>query len=181
MARPMPRLAPVMMATRSRSADMVGPSGSTRVQSMAWTVKWLLCAHPNGKARRIFMKHNELLNRRSLLRVAGAGVVGVAAARLGAEEPKTPVKVNGNIKQSICRWCYGKIPLGKLAAEAARMGYKSIELLTPKEYLDLKPSGLTCAMIGGVSIADGFNRKENHEKLLKDLRDKIEFAAAEGL
>ena len=131
------------------------------------------------------MQRNAMLNRRSLLRVAGAGVVGAAAARLGAEEPqvtpKTPAKVNGNIKQSICRWCYGKIPPDKLAAEAARMGYKSIELLTPKEYLDLKPSGLTCAMIGGVSIADGFNRKENHEKLLKDLRDKIEFAAVEGL
>ena len=63
----------------------------------------------------------------------------------GAEESKA----NGNIKQSVCRWCYNDIPLEKLAEESKRIGYQSIELLTPEEFKKVKPLGLTCAMLSG--------------------------------
>ncbi|HEY1861199.1 MAG TPA: TIM barrel protein, partial [Gemmataceae bacterium] len=75
----------------------------------------------------------------------------------------------------------GKIELGKLAAEAAKMGYKSIELLGIDEYKTVKDLGLTCAMMRCASIPDGLNRKENHEKIEKELRTHIDFAAVEGL
>jgi hydroxypyruvate isomerase len=108
-------------------------------------------------------------------RSAGA----LAAGHFGAEEAP-PVK--GAIKQSVCRWCYGKIPLEQLAAEAKKMAYRSIELLKPQEYLTIKPSGLTCAMLMGTGpIGDCLNRKENHERCERELRQAIEFAAAEGL
>jgi hydroxypyruvate isomerase len=141
------------------------------------------------------MSDRELWSRRKVLRAAGAGVLGaLAAAGPAAAKPgdppqpgeaprpgEVPRKINGNIKQSVCRWCYGKIPLRTLASEAARMGYKSIELLSPQEYLEIKPLGLTCAMIGGASIVNGLNRKENHDRIVKELSERIEFAAAEGL
>jgi hydroxypyruvate isomerase len=128
------------------------------------------------------MSERELWSRRGALRAAGAGVLGaLAAPALRAEPDAEAYQPKGNIKQSVCRWCYGKIPLKELAAAAAKMGYKSIELLLPQEYLEIKPLGLTCAMIGGADIANGLNRPENHERILKQLRERIEFAAAEGL
>jgi hydroxypyruvate isomerase len=129
------------------------------------------------------MTRRGLWSRRNVLRAAGAGVLGaLAAPGLRAEPPGAEAQpIKGNIKQSVCRWCYGRIPLKVLAEAAGKMGYKSIELLLPEEYLQIKPLGLTCAMIGGADIVNGLNRKENHPRILKQLRERIEFAAAEGL
>ena len=118
-------------------------------------------------------------NRRFVLQAMGAGAIGaMTGAELRAED-KPDIK--GNIKQSVCQWCYGKIPLDKLAAEAKKIGYQSVELLVPKEFKTVKEAGLTCAMLGGASISDGLNRKENHDKLEKHLREYIDFAAKEGM
>jgi len=125
------------------------------------------------------MKNEHLLNRRTLLGVAGAGALGVLAAPHVRGEDKPTTK--GRIKQSVCRWCYGKIKLEKLAEEAKKIGYQSIELLTIDQYKNVKPYGLTCAMLGQVSISNGLNRKEFHAGIDKELRKNIEFAAAEGI
>jgi hydroxypyruvate isomerase len=129
------------------------------------------------------MNQEPLWTRRSVLQVAGAGVLGtLGAGRLTAKPAKEKAeKSGGKIKQSVCRWCYGKIPLEKLAAAVKKLGYQSVELLSPKDYKVIKPFGLTCAMISCSSIADGLNRKENHARIEKELRNHIEFAAAEGL
>jgi len=128
------------------------------------------------------MKKN-LLSRRAVLQTAGLGMLGAWAAPAIAADKRQeePAKPKGNIKQSICRWCYGSIPLEKLAAEAVKIGYKSIELLTIDECKVIKPFGLTCAMIRCKSIPDGLNRKENHDWIEKELVTHIEFAAAEGM
>jgi hydroxypyruvate isomerase len=119
------------------------------------------------------------MNRRTLLGAAGAGALGVLAAPhvRGEDKPQT----KGRIKQSVCRWCYGGIKLEKLAEEAKKIGYQSIELLTIDEYKQVKPFGLTCAMLGRVSITDGLNRPQFHDGIEKALRTNIEFAAAEGI
>jgi hydroxypyruvate isomerase len=130
------------------------------------------------------MNPNPFCSRRSLLRATGAGVIGaVAASALDGQAfaADTGAKIQGNIKQSVCRWCYSKIPLEQLAAAAAKMGYRSIELLTPEEYLKVKPLGVSCAMIRCKSITDGLNRKENHAWIEDELRKHIDFAAADGL
>src|SRR5215471_731964 len=129
------------------------------------------------------MKKQALLSRRSVLKSAGVGMVGAwVAPALAVDKPQEePSKPKGNIKQSICQWCYDKIPLEKLAAEAVKIGYKSIELLTIDQCKTIKPFGLTCAMIRCNSIEHGLNRKENHDKIEKELRTNIEFAAEEGM
>jgi hydroxypyruvate isomerase len=130
------------------------------------------------------MTRERLWSRRSVLQTAGAGVVGALAASPAKADRQDTYKSKGHIKQSVCRWCYNKIPLDTLAAEAAKMGYKSIELLTADEYKEVKPHGLTCAMLSPKIkdfIPEGLNRKENHARIQKALREAIEFAAAEGL
>ena len=130
------------------------------------------------------MNRERLWTRRSVLQTAGAGVVGVLAVSPTKADRQDTAKSKGNIKQSVCRWCYNKIPLDQLAAEASKMGYKSIELLQAHEYKVIKPYGLTCAMLSPKIdhlITDGLNRKENHARIQKALRDALEFAAAEGL
>ncbi len=119
-------------------------------------------------------------NRRSLLKVAGAGLAGLTLPAVHVTGDEKP-KAKNNIRQSVCRWCYGKIPLEKLAEEVRKIGYQSVELLSPPEVLTVKKFGLTCAILGGASIADGLNRRENHEPIEKQLRAGIEFAAAEGV
>src|SRR5262249_7101014 len=96
-----------------------------------------------------------------------------------AEEPRKP---NNHIKQSICRWCYNGIKLEKLVEEARNIGYVSIELLSPEDILKVQKLGLTCAVMrcksGSVS---GLNRKENHDRIIKELHDDIDFAAAHSI
>jgi hydroxypyruvate isomerase len=94
----------------------------------------------------------------------------------------TPSK--GNLKQSVCRWCYGKIPLEKLAEECKKIGYPSIEILPPKEVLAIEPFGLTCAVLhmgGAINIANCLNRPANHDKIEAALHDGIDFAAEHKL
>src|SRR5439155_24557737 len=88
-------------------------------------------------------------------------------------------KSKGQVKQSICRWCYSKIKLPDLAAAAKKMGYLSIELLKPEEFKPIKEAGLNCAILGGADLVNGLNRVENHDRIVKQLHDYIEFAAAE--
>jgi hydroxypyruvate isomerase len=129
------------------------------------------------------MAINESLDRRRLLKSLAAGSAGVllgarAAGETFADEPH---QARGNIKQSVCRWCYGRVPLATLAAEAAKIGYRSIELLMPEEFKTVKECGLTCAMLRCASISDGLNRTENHDRIEKELRKHIDFAAGEGI
>src|SRR5437899_417795 len=86
-------------------------------------------------------------NRRQVLRSVGALGALAATQGNGLLRGDEPLKPKGNIKHSICRWCYQKMPLRELAAAAKQIGYQSIELLTPPEFLELQPLGLTCAIL----------------------------------
>jgi hydroxypyruvate isomerase len=126
------------------------------------------------------MSRRNLYNRRSALKLGAGGLAAASfASALPADEP---VKTKGRIKQSVCRWCYQSIPLEKLAEAAKQMGYQSIELISPEDYKIVKKFGLTCAVMRCASgISKGLNRKENHDKIVRELLDDIDFAAAEGL
>jgi hydroxypyruvate isomerase len=125
------------------------------------------------------MQRKLVCTRRAALRAAGAGLAAVLAApHVAGGEARKP---KGAVKQSVCRWCYGRIPLPELAEGVKRIGYRSVELLTPDEFKVVKPLGLTCAILGGANIANGLNRPENHGWIEKHLREYVEFAAAEGI
>jgi hydroxypyruvate isomerase len=69
-----------------------------------------------------------------------------------------------------------------MAPVAKRLGLKAIDLLTPKEWGPLKEHGLICSMTSGVhgGIETGLNRVENHEPILKTLRELIDASAEAG-
>src|SRR5437588_7098755 len=108
------------------------------------------------------MNDRTACTRRSALKL-GAGTLATASLSplMQADEP---AKGKGHIKQSVCRWCYSGVPLEKLAEAAKRIGYQSIELISPDEYKVVKKFGLTCAVMRCASgIKNGLNRTENHD------------------
>src|SRR5690348_8632277 len=118
------------------------------------------------------------MNRREAVGVMGA----LGAAHLLPWRSRTIHRVTGRLKQSVSRWCYGKIPLDDLCEAAKRIGYSSVELLDPAEYEVPKKHGLVCAMANGFgTIPVGFNRLENHDKLVADAEAMIPKVAAAGV
>jgi hydroxypyruvate isomerase len=122
-------------------------------------------------------------DRRTLLKTAAGGFAG----SLLLPDPSIaldlqPGGTKGNLKQSVCKWCYKEMSVEQLAREAAQIGLKSVELLTPEEWPVLKKYGLTCAMGSGAgSIEVGLNRKENHERWVTNLLRHINLAAEAGV
>jgi hydroxypyruvate isomerase len=111
------------------------------------------------------------VKRRSILLAAGAapfaGLVNDAQAQS-----------SGRLKQSAARWCYKNISLDDLCKNAERIGLKGIDLLNHEDWPTLQKYGLVPAMTPStISIPNGWNRKENHEKLEHETRENIERAA----
>ncbi len=85
-------------------------------------------------------------------------------------------------RHSVCKWCYKNISLEELAAAGKGLGLHSIELLDPKDFPVLKKYGLTCALANGAGpIPHGFNRRENHEKLVPGFLTRIQECADAGV
>jgi hydroxypyruvate isomerase len=119
--------------------------------------------------------------RRSVLGgAAAAAVAGIAAPPLLAADGGGPVATKGNIRQSVCKWCYDKIPLEQLAIEGKKMGLVAIDLLGPNDFDTLKKHGLVCSMTNSHPIHPGLNKKKNHEMCLSKMRDAIDATSAAG-
>ncbi len=87
-----------------------------------------------------------------------------------------------SFKQGVARWCYNKIPLDDFAKAVAEMGIQGVDLVGPEDWPTLKKYGLVCSITaGGGTIADGLNRKENHDKIEQEFRQNIPRAAAAGI
>lgn len=118
------------------------------------------------------------LNRRAAIKNIAMGT-GITALPLtltnvfAAADQALGPKLKGQINHSVCKWCYGKIPLDTFAQEAQKIGLKSIELLGPEEWPTLKKYGLTCALPNGagMGIEKGFNDPANHDELVKSYEE----------
>src|SRR5688572_21334539 len=100
---------------------------------------------------------NYPMSRRTALKQLGAGTAVAASLSLinaSAAEAPAPV-AKGRVKQSVCQWCFNKMPLEDLCAAAAGMGLKSVELLQPKDFPTLKKHGLICAMVSNPTAKVG--------------------------
>jgi hydroxypyruvate isomerase len=78
---------------------------------------------------------------------------------------------NGRLKQSVSRWCYGKIPMPQFCKAVADMGLTAIDLLGEADWPVVREFGLVCSMGsgGGGSIADGLNVRANHDRIVGGL------------
>jgi hydroxypyruvate isomerase len=90
--------------------------------------------------------------------------------------------MSGRIKQSVCKWCYGDIPLDAFCARVKPLGIESVELLGENEWETVKRHGLTVAVANGPGgIVDGWNRPADHDRLVKESERLLPKIAAAGL
>jgi hydroxypyruvate isomerase len=117
--------------------------------------------------------------RRAL--AGAAAVIATTAGNMTAAQTPTRAVTRGRLKQSVCRWCYAKIPLPEFCKAVADMGLTAVDLLTEAEWPVARQFGLTCSMGSGAggTIADGFNVRANHDRIVQQLTDTIPRAAAQ--
>ena len=109
--------------------------------------------------------------------VAGAGVLGVPTA---ARADSGKVASKGRIHQSVCRWCFSKVPLEELCSAASRLGLVGIDLLTPADFPTLKKHGLICTMTTSHPLSNGLCDPKYQASSLKAINDAIEATAKAG-
>jgi hydroxypyruvate isomerase len=120
--------------------------------------------------------------------VAAASAARLLGSSAGRQLPASPEaelprsRAASRLRQSVSRWCYGKIPLDDLCEAAKSIGYSSVELLSEQDWGTPKKHGLQCAMANGFgSIPVGFNRLDNHDKLVADAERMIPLVADAGI
>lgn len=131
------------------------------------------------------------MKRRIALKQMAIGTGGVvsiahtACANEPSPEKKQAVesKLKGNVNHSVCRWCYGRMPLESLIEHSKDIGIQSIEITKPSEWEVLVKHGLTSAMgtADFISLTDGMNNPKNHESLRAPYFQLIEKAADLGI
>ncbi|MFN7539440.1 MAG: hydroxypyruvate isomerase family protein [Bacteroidota bacterium] len=123
-------------------------------------------------------------NRRKLIKNMLAGSAAIAATPLlglqSVREDRLPLK--GNIKHSVCRWCFGDMPLEQLCVAAKEMGLVGIDLVGPKDWGVLKQHQLISTMCNGaeISLTKGWNNLQYHAQLIKNYTEHIDLVAAAG-
>jgi hydroxypyruvate isomerase len=118
----------------------------------------------------------EKTSRRTALKSIAGGTAALTAGIMlpgslkafDSVQEKEAWKLKGKINHSVCKWCYGSIPLDDFCKAAKEMGISSVELLGPDEWPTLKKYGLTCAMPWGAGkgISEGFNNEKYHDELI---------------
>ena len=118
-----------------------------------------------------------------MLKSAVSGATIASIPSISWPEQNVPIRRKGQIKQSVSRWCYEKIPLDDLCAYAAQIGLKGVDLLGPEEYEIPGRHGLVCTMAyaGGGEIPSALNRVENHARIEEGFRKNIPLAAKAGV
>lgn len=125
-------------------------------------------------------------NRRQFfIRTGAASAVTALAASLGERLAAQDAASGGvAINHSVCKWCYGSVPLEDLCTAGKEFGLQSIELLAPKDIKVVQKHGMTCALVnfptvkteaevkvGGIGKA--WNRIEHHKALLGAYEKRI--------
>ena len=116
------------------------------------------------------------ITRREAL--ASAGAAALAAVSVGAAEGGRVVQ-KGRLKQSVCRWCYGKIPLPEFCKAVSEIGLTAIDLIDEKDWPLLTDHGLICSMgwkMGG-DIPNGLNDPANHDLIVNGILNTLPKAA----
>ena len=129
------------------------------------------------------------VNRRKLIKqvltgsaALATGVVIPSNILAAVKNQTSPTPLKGNINHTACRWCYGSIPIDSLAKSFKEIGMIGMDLVGPADWKVLKDNGLISTMCNGaeISLTDGFNTLEYHDKLVKNYTDHINYVADAG-
>ena len=106
------------------------------------------------------------------------------AAPLTLAQTQPAVSRKGRLKQGVTRAVFPReMSMEDCCRAAARLGVQGFDLIGPSDWPTLKKYGLTPSMYQGPggTIPDALNRKENHERIEKSLREGIDVAASNGV
>ncbi len=119
------------------------------------------------------------ISRRNLVKGVLASSAFAGAAKSSHAQQKAPIDLKGRIKQSVARWCFGKMSVDELAQYGAKIGLHGVDLLNPPEFEIPLRYGLICTM--GYAIPDavpqGLNRVDMHADIEVAFRKYIPLAA----
>jgi hydroxypyruvate isomerase len=129
------------------------------------------------------------VNRRKLIKQVLTGSAAIATgavlpsnilAAVKNQDATQPLK--GNIQHSACRWCYDSIPTATLAKNFKQLGMVGMDLVGPSEWKILKENNLISTMCNGaeISLTEGFNTLQYHDKLVKNYIEHINYVADAG-
>ncbi len=125
------------------------------------------------------------VTRRKALEAAAiaAAAAGLSRTDVAAGQQTGRAVTRGRLKQSVSRWCYGKIPMPEFCKAVAAMGLTAIDLLEEKDWSIVRDHGLICSMAyaGGGTIPDGLNVRANHDAIVKGFETMIPRAAAQKI
>lgn len=93
-----------------------------------------------------------------------------------------PVVRKGNIRHSVCRWCFNDVPLDEFCKFVKQIGISAIDLVGPKDWAVLKSHGLDSSMCNGaeINLVDGWNDPKFHAQLVKNYTEMIPLVAQAG-
>jgi hydroxypyruvate isomerase len=124
------------------------------------------------------------ISRRDALKTAGVVAAGAVLAGRETAAQEKAVK-NGRLKQSVCRWCYQRIPLEDFLKQVADMGLPAVDLLQPEEFEVAKKYGLTVSVgypgKGGGTIPDSINNPALHDQIFEAFKTGIPRAKEAGV
>ena len=90
--------------------------------------------------------------------------------------------LKNNIHHSVCQWCFGDMPLEEFLIFLKDHGVKAIDLIGPKDWPLLKRYDIHCSMCNGaeISLTEGWNDLQYHERLIKNYSEMIPKVADAG-
>ncbi|MCC5934844.1 MAG: TIM barrel protein [Balneolales bacterium] len=124
------------------------------------------------------------MNRRKALKLMSAGTLA-AVAGSGVRTPALAKKHEGwkgNIRHSVCRWTFGRMPLSELCLWLQQHQIPAIDLIGASEWPVLKAHGIHCSMCNGaeISLEQGWNNPEFHGRLISRYLETIDLVADAG-
>jgi len=121
--------------------------------------------------------------RSSIKKIVGGAAMAFFSTNYASAAPEAlEKKFKSQVKHSVCKWCYDKIPLEEFCQSVKKIGIQSVELVGPDQWPILKKHGLDCAMPEGAAIGidKGWSDKSYHEKLISNYKEVIPLVAKAG-
>ncbi len=124
-----------------------------------------------------------MASRRNVLKNILAGTAALSSASaLSSFSTSKLSDLNSSIRHSVCRWCFGGIPMEEFCAAVKKMGIHAVDLIGPGEWSVLQKHGLDSSMCNGaeINLVNGWNDKQYHATLIKNYSDMIPLVAKAG-
>ena len=130
---------------------------------------------PVAVKRRIFLK------QAAAAAAALSTLLPLNTSSAREDETRRKAVTRGRVQQSIVHWCFQKHWDIEATCQVAReLGCKSVELVSPESWANLKKHGLTCAIAGSHGFDKGMNNPKYHAMCLQKIQDAIDACADHG-